>query len=194
MVVQDEDSGTVLMFAYANSEALAKSRSTGLAYFWSRSRAEIWDKGSTSGQVLEIVAVLEDCDQDAVLYKVWARNGACHTGAYSCFGDGGPQAGELGRLWETVRSRIADADPEASYTRRLYEAGIDRVLRKIGEEAGEVIIGCKGGRAEEIAAEASDLIYHIWVALQTAGVPLEAVTGELRRRRNSTPPPGGVKV
>lgn len=182
VVAQDVDTGAVLMLAYANEEAVARSLATGRAHFFSRSRQEIWDKGSTSGQVLEVMSIAEDCDGDALLYRVRAPRGTCHTGAYSCFGDEGPRAGELGRLWQTISARIESADPEESYTRRLYEAGIDRVLRKIGEEAGEVIIAGKGGRTEEITAEACDLIYHLWLALRTAGVDLADVAEELRRR------------
>ncbi len=182
MVVQDVDTGAVLMLAYANAEAVARTRETGRAHFFSRSRQEIWDKGRTSGQVLVIVEIAADCDADALLYKVRAPNGACHTGAYSCFGDDGPAAGEFGRLWETMRGRIAGGDASRSYTRRLHESGLDRVLRKIAEEAGEVIIACKGGEVSEISGEASDLIFHLLLALQSTGVELADVAEELKRR------------
>lgn len=182
VVVQDVDSGAVLMLAYANEDALALTRATGRAHFFSRSRQEIWDKGSTSGQILEVCAVSVDCDGDALLYKVRAPHGACHTGARSCFSDDGPPAGELGRLWQTMRLRIESADPTDSYTRRLYDAGLDRVLRKVGEESGEVIIAFKGGRTEEIAAEASDLLYHLWLALHASGVNLVDIAQVLRAR------------
>lgn len=182
VVAQDADTGAVLMLAYANEEAVERSLETGRAHFFSRSRQEIWDKGSTSGQVLELVGIAQDCDGDALLYRVRAPRGACHTGADSCFGDAGPDIGELGRLWRTIGQRIASADPEQSYTRRTYDSGLDRILRKIGEEAGEVIIACKGGRPEEITAEASDLVYHLLLALHASGVRLADVADELRRR------------
>lgn len=182
VVVQDIESGAVLMLAYANQQALDRTRETGRAHFYSRSRAELWDKGSTSGQVLSVTRILEDCDQDAVLYQVHAPAGACHTGSFSCFGDAEPIPAEFGRLWGTISQRVASASADTSYTRRLYEAGLDRVLRKVGEEAGELIIACKGGRPAEIAEEASDLVYHIFVALLAAGVPLADVAAVLGRR------------
>lgn len=182
VVVQDMDSGAVLMLAYANQQALDHTRASGRAHFYSRSRGELWDKGKSSGQVLSVVRILEDCDQDAVLYQVQAPKGACHTGDFSCFGDSDPLPAELGRLWATLSQRISDADADASYTRRLYASGLDRVLRKIGEEAGEVIIACKGGHPTEVAEEASDLVYHLWVALLAAGVPLTDVAAVLNRR------------
>ena len=183
VVVQEASTGRVLMLAYANEEAVAATRATGRAHFFSRSRQELWDKGATSGQVLTIVGIEPDCDEDTLLYLVDAPHGACHTGAASCFGSVMPPAGELGRLWATVEERVRDADPEVSYTRRLYEAGLDRILRKVGEESAEFLVACKNGDADEVAREASDLLYHVWVALRTAGVPLDAVTQELERRR-----------
>jgi phosphoribosyl-ATP pyrophosphohydrolase/phosphoribosyl-AMP cyclohydrolase len=183
VVVQDAASGAVLMMAYANAEALERTRATGRAHFWSRRRQEIWDKGATSGQVLELVDMQADCDGDTVLYRVRAPHGACHTGAFSCFGETGPEVGELGRLWATMAQRIATARAEDSYTRRLYEQGIDRVLRKVGEETAEFLVACKNQDPTEIAAEAADVLYHLWAALLTAGVPLARVSEELKRRR-----------
>jgi phosphoribosyl-ATP pyrophosphohydrolase/phosphoribosyl-AMP cyclohydrolase len=183
VVVQDAVSGRVLMLAYANDEAVAATHATGRAHFYSRSREELWDKGATSGQVLWVRAVHEDCDGDALLYLVDAPRGACHTGQVSCFGDAMPAAAELGRLWQTVAARLTDGDAATSYTRRLAEAGVDRVLRKIGEESAEFIVGVKNQDADETAREAADVLYHLWVALAVAGVPLTAVTTELERRR-----------
>lgn len=182
VVVQDINSGTVLMVAYANQLAIDMTRATGRAHFWSRSRAEIWDKGATSGQILELVDITVDCDQDSVLYRVRAPKGACHTGAFSCFGDATPAVGELGTLWATIEERIAMATEGESYTRRLFEQGLDRVLRKVGEETGEFLIASKNQDTREIVAEASDLIYHVWLALVTNGVSLGRLTQELRRR------------
>jgi phosphoribosyl-ATP pyrophosphohydrolase/phosphoribosyl-AMP cyclohydrolase len=181
-VVQDVDTGAVLMLAWTNPEALAASHATGRAHFFSRSRGTLWDKGSTSGQVLELVSIRGDCDGDAYLYQVRARHGACHTGAVSCFGDATVAVGELGRLARTQQDRIREATPDASYTRRLWEQGPDRVLRKVGEEAAEFVIAVKNQDPREVTAEAADLLYHLLLALHTAGVSLDAVAAELRRR------------
>jgi phosphoribosyl-ATP pyrophosphohydrolase/phosphoribosyl-AMP cyclohydrolase len=186
VVVQDAASGTVLMVAFANREALRLTRETGRAHFYSRSRQALWDKGATSGQVLEVLAVVPDCDSDAWLYKVNAPRGACHTGRFSCFGDVEPAIGPLGRLWATIQSR-REAAAADSYTRRLLDAGLDRILRKVGEEAAEFLVACKNGASDEITAEASDLLYHIFVALLASGVDLAAVTGELSRRADPLP-------
>ena len=187
VVVQDVDTGLVLMLAYASREALERTRETGRAHFYSRSRQALWDKGATSGQVLEVLGIREDCDEDALLYLVRARRGACHTGAESCFGQDLTTVEELGRLWRTIASRLASGDPQSSYTRRLYDAGIDRILRKVGEEAGEVIIAAKNKDASEAAAEAADLVYHLFLALQATGVPLSDLSDVLARRRGAPP-------
>lgn len=189
VVVQDAASGTVLMVAFANAEALRLTRETGRAHFYSRRRQALWDKGATSGQVLEVLAVVPDCDGDAWLYQVNAPHGACHTGRFSCFGDVEPGIGPLGRLWSTIERR-REAAAADSYTRRLLDAGLDRILRKVGEEAAEFLVACKNGAADEITAETSDLLYHIFVALLASGVDLAAVTAELARR--AEPLPGSV--
>jgi phosphoribosyl-ATP pyrophosphohydrolase/phosphoribosyl-AMP cyclohydrolase len=181
-IVQDIDTGQVLMLAWTNEEALDASRRTGRAHFWSRSRHSLWDKGSTSGQVLELVDITADCDRDAYLYRVRALRGACHTGAMSCFGEVGVPVGTLGRLSRTQHQRISHATPETSYTRRLWEAGIDRVLRKVGEEATEFIVACKNHDRGEVTREVSDLLYHVLLACTTVGVTWDDIAAELTRR------------
>jgi phosphoribosyl-ATP pyrophosphohydrolase/phosphoribosyl-AMP cyclohydrolase len=180
--VQDVDTGQVLMLAYTNAEALEASRQTGRAHFWSRSRQSLWDKGATSGQVLELVDILPDCDEDAYLYRVRAPHGACHTGSVSCFGESQVPGGALGRLFRIQESRIAHANPDASYTRRLFEAGMDRILRKVGEESAEFIVEAKNQDPARTAAEAADLLYHVLLACQAAGLTMGDLAGELRRR------------
>ncbi len=187
MVVQDVDTGLVLMLAYASREALERTQATGRAHFYSRSRQSLWDKGATSGQILEVLGIREDCDEDALLYLVRAPRGACHTGAESCFGQDLTPVEELGRLWRTIASRLENGDPQSSYTRRLYDAGIDRILRKVGEEAAEVIIAAKNKDRSEAAAEAADLVYHLFLALQATGVPLADLSDVLARRRGALP-------
>lgn len=273
VVVQEVASGAVLMLAWADREAVARTIERGEGWFWSRSRRSLWRKGETSGNTLAVAEVALDCDGDALLYRVDAAGPACHTGARSCFeeasagehvapavtqpaerldeGSGGGRGGggadgatsagdslsgaarggdssgvaaslagprlELGWLWDVLVERAA-ADPAQSYTARLLAAGVDRIARKVGEEATEVVIAAlraapsaptvgafaqpplagavaaatpsDTASASPLAAESADLLYHLLVLLLAAGVPPEEVAGELRRRhaRPSTPP------
>jgi phosphoribosyl-ATP pyrophosphohydrolase/phosphoribosyl-AMP cyclohydrolase len=183
VVVQDRASGDVLMVAYANAEALAKTAETGFAHFWSRRRKALWKKGETSGHVLRVVEVITDCDKDALLYLVEPTGPACHTGSRSCFGDGATTAG--GMLEELARA-VADratAAPADSYTARLLAKGPDQVLKKIGEEATEVVLAAKGESDDRLAEETADLLYHLLVALHQRGLPLVRVMDVLRERR-----------
>lgn len=189
VVVQDVETGAVLMLAWTNDEAMAATRETGRAHFWSRSRDALWDKGATSGQQLELVHLAWDCDHDALLYQVRAPHGACHTGRSSCFADGAFPLAMLGRLFAVQGQRLeepaAPASGRASYTRDLAAAGLDRVLRKVGEETAEFLVAAKNGEASPVAAEAADVVYHLWLALHVAGVPLDAVAAELSRRHEA---------
>ncbi len=182
VVVQDVDTGVVLMVAWTDAEARRRSEETGRAHFWSRSRRELWDKGATSGQVLSLCEIREDCDHDALLYQVRAPHGACHTGRASCFGDADTAVSMLGRLFTTQQERLDNPSEVRSYTRRLGEQGIDRVLRKVGEEAAEFLVACKNDDPLEIRAEAADVIYHLWLALHLSNVSLADVSDELARR------------
>jgi len=185
VIVQDVDSGAVLMLAWANAAAIRHTRERGRAHFWSRSRNALWDKGSTSGQVLTVRRIVADCDGDAWLYQVRAPRGACHLGRRSCFGDEAElPVGMLGRLFQIQGERLTNG-PESSYTRRLAAAGIDRVLRKVGEETAEFLVACKNGDPDEVTREAADLIYHLWLALHVAAVDLEGVAEELGRRHRA---------
>lgn len=184
-VVQDARTGEVLMLAWMNAEALEKTRTTGQATFWSRSRGELWVKGATSGNTQAVQSIRADCDQDAVLVRVEPAGPACHTGARSCFfevlQEGPPSPGEtLGSLELVLRERRRDP-PEGSYTARLFA---DEALRhkKIGEEAAELITASLRGTREEIAHEAADLIFHALVLLQAHGMGLQDVAAELRKR------------
>jgi phosphoribosyl-ATP pyrophosphohydrolase/phosphoribosyl-AMP cyclohydrolase len=183
VVVQDRSSGDVLMLAWANAEALARTAETGLAHFWSRSRRTLWRKGETSGHGLRVREVRTDCDRDALLMVVDPEGPACHTGARTCFGEDGPAlAGVLDELQRVIGAR-AGAAPETSYTARLFAKGPDHVLKKIGEEATEVILAAKGESGERLAQEAADLVYHLVVALRQRGVGVEAVLETLKARR-----------
>ena len=204
VVVQEIASGAVLMVAWADREAVGRTLERGEGWFWSRSRRELWRKGATSGNTLTVAEVALDCDGDALLYRVDAAGPTCHTGARSCFDSavpaGTPAGGlELGWLWDVLVERAA-ADPGESYTARLLAAGIDRIARKVGEEATEVVIAAlraapaspsrADAAAAPLAGEAADLLYHLLVLLLASGVPPEDVAHELRRRhaRPSTPP------
>ena len=184
-VVQDAGTGEVLMLAWMNREALEKTRSTGQATFWSRSRGELWVKGATSGNTQRVQSIHADCDGDAILVRVVPAGPACHTGARSCFfeviRDGAPSPGEtLGSLEAVLRQRRSDP-PEGSYTAKLFG---DEALRhkKIGEEAAELITASLRGSREEITHEAADLLFHALVLLQAHGIGLVEVAAELRKR------------
>ena len=183
VVVQDRASGDVLMVAYANQEALALCAETGYAHFWSRSRGRLWKKGETSGNVLSIREARTDCDRDTVLLVVDPAGPVCHTGLRTCFGDGTPTAaGMLDELRRVIADR-AQALPEGSYTARLLAKGLDGTLKKVGEEATEVVIAAKGESDERLAEEGADLLFHLLVALSQRGLPPDRVLDVLRRRR-----------
>jgi len=183
VVVQDRASGDVLMLAWANAEALARTAETGLAHFWSRSRRALWRKGETSGNELRVVEARADCDRDTLLLVVEPKGPACHTGARSCFGDDSPTAAGMLEALARVIAERAQASPESSYTARLLAKGPDQVLKKIGEEATEVVLAARVQSDERLAEESADLLYHLLVALQQRGLPLARVMDELRRRR-----------
>ena len=185
VVVQDRASGDVLMVAWANEEALERTAETGLAHFWSRSRKELWRKGETSGNGLRVVEARADCDRDTLLLVVDPEGPACHTGSRTCFGDESPTAaGMLEELARVVSAR-AKVSPEESYTARLLQKGPDQVLKKVGEEATEVVLAARAQTDERLAEETADLLYHVLVALEMRGLPLSRVMDELRRRRSS---------
>ncbi len=183
VVVQDRASGDVLMLAYANAAALARTAETGFAHFWSRSRGGLWKKGETSGNLLKVVELRLDCDRDTLLMLVDPAGPACHTGTRSCFGDSTPTA--AGNL-EEVRRVVADRArrrPAGSYTAKLLSKGLDHALKKVGEEATEVILAAKGESGERLAEESADLLFHLLVVLEQRGVALTQVMDVLARRR-----------
>jgi phosphoribosyl-ATP pyrophosphohydrolase/phosphoribosyl-AMP cyclohydrolase len=183
VVVQDRASGDVLMVAYANAEALARTAETGRAHFWSRSRQALWRKGETSGHELLVREVRADCDRDALLMVADPVGPTCHTGARTCFGEStATAAGTLEEIRRVIASRAAER-PEGSYTVRLLTKGLDHTLKKIGEEATEVVLAAKGESDQRLAEEAADLVFHLLVALAQRGVAPDAVLEVLRQRR-----------
>lgn len=188
-IVQDAITGEILMLAYMNEESLVKTLDTGETHFWSRSRGELWHKGETSGHVQRVMRAAVDCDGDALLLQVEQEGPACHTGHRSCFfteahrhpGAAPPLSDTLGKLLRVIHSRFVEM-PEGSYTTSLFRSGVDTILKKIGEESGEVIIATKNHKPDEIAWEVSDLLYHMLVLLENEGVPLSAIAAELERR------------
>lgn len=172
VVVQDVESERVLMLAWADDEALRLTRETGEAWFWSRSRAVLWHKGSTSGNTLAVEEIRDDCDGDALLYRVRPAGPACHTGAESCFAPW---------LWRIVSERAATR-PEGSYTAKLLAEGPAGPARKVGEEAVEVAVAALTDSDERVVEEAADVLYHLYVLLASRGIDLARVEEELRRR------------
>jgi len=187
VVVQDRASGDVLMLAYADARALRLTAETGLAHFWSRSRQTLWKKGETSGQVLRVREVRADCDRDTLLFVVDPAGPTCHTGLRSCFGNQTPTA--AGGLEELARV-IADRDrerPEGSYTARVLGRGLDHALKKVGEEATEVVLAAKGESDERLVEESADLLFHLLLALHLRQVPPLRVFEVLAGRRRGRP-------
>jgi phosphoribosyl-AMP cyclohydrolase / phosphoribosyl-ATP pyrophosphohydrolase len=187
-IVQDFLDGTVLMMAWMNAMSLQKTLETGETWFWSRSRQELWHKGATSGHTQVIKTMRYDCDSDALLIGVEQIGEiACHTGARSCFHqvDGQvipPPADTLSQVFAVIRDRQANPTPE-SYTCKLFSGGDNKILKKIGEEAAEVVMACKDDDADAIAGEAADLFYHTLVALAHHNVDLKAVYRKLQERK-----------
>jgi phosphoribosyl-ATP pyrophosphohydrolase/phosphoribosyl-AMP cyclohydrolase len=183
VVAQDHQSGDVLMLAWANAEAVRLTVETGLAHFWSRSRRALWKKGETSGNLLRVRALRVDCDRDTLLLAVEPAGPACHTGSRTCFGDDSHSgAGMLAELERVIESRRG-ASPDTSYVARLLDKGLDRTLKKIGEEATEVVLAAKGESDARLAEEAADLVFHLLVALRQRGVRWDDVVSVLEARR-----------
>ena len=191
-IVQHARSGEVLMLGYMNEEALRRTLDTKLVTFWSRSRQSLWQKGETSGNLLRLVEVRQDCDGDTLLVLVEPEGPTCHTGAPSCFyrtlaGDPVdervPPSSILTQLSDLIAQRAIER-PEGSYTVKLLDGGVDRIGKKIGEEAAEVIIAAKNAAPAELSWELADLLYHSIVLLAQQGMSLEAIWAELRRRHS----------
>lgn len=185
-VVQDAVSKEILTVAYMNKEALEKTLETKETWFFSRSRQELWHKGETSGNTQTVKEIRYDCDKDALVVLVVPNGPACHTGQYSCFSKAegslqGDRFDIINQLEEVIAKREAER-PEGSYTTYLFEKGIDKILKKVGEEASEVIIAAKNRSHEELKWEAADLLFHLLVLLREQKLPLDEVLNVLRER------------
>ncbi|NLT94321.1 MAG: bifunctional phosphoribosyl-AMP cyclohydrolase/phosphoribosyl-ATP diphosphatase HisIE [Clostridia bacterium] len=180
-VIQDYLTGQVLMVAYMDEEALQRTVETGETWFWSRSRKELWHKGSTSGNIQKVINVGLDCDRDTLLIEVEPRGPACHLGTDSCFNE--DSSTFLDSLQRVIKERKQER-PEGSYTAYLFERGLDKILKKVGEEAAEVIIAAKNPDPKELIRESADLLYHLLVLLEERQIAFRDVLGELKDRRN----------
>ena len=183
-IVQDADTREVLTLAYMNRESLERTIETRETWFWSRSRNELWHKGETSGNTQQVVDLVADCDGDAIVVLVRPAGPACHTGARSCFDL--QQHDNLGsiltQLYALIESRERER-PDGSYTTYLFDHGLDKILKKLGEESAETIIAAKNEDTKPLVSEVSDLLYHLLVLLVARGVSLEQIREELLGRR-----------
>jgi phosphoribosyl-ATP pyrophosphohydrolase/phosphoribosyl-AMP cyclohydrolase len=186
-IVQHATTREVLTLAYMNEESLARTIETQQTWFWSRSRQELWHKGETSGNTQRVVSITLDCDRDAIVVLVEPAGPACHTGARSCF-DIPDESDDLGfvldQLYEVIQGRERER-PSGSYTTYLFDEGIDKILKKLGEESAETIIAAKNEDREQVVSEVSDLLYHLLVLLVARGVSLEEIGKELKKRRQA---------
>jgi phosphoribosyl-ATP pyrophosphohydrolase/phosphoribosyl-AMP cyclohydrolase len=195
VIIVDDRTGAVLTLAYANAEALERTIASRSTWLFSRSRNELWNKGATSGNTQQVVAVAVDCDADALIYRVVPSGPACHTGSASCFSvetrltgerdaGGGRFAAAVGGLAATIADRKRAPTP-GSYTAKLFAGGVDRIGKKIGEEATEVVIAAKNTDRGELIWETADLLYHTLVLLAERDISLDEVGAELSRRAAS---------
>lgn len=177
-ILQDDRTNQVLMLGYMNQEAYEKTCQEGVAWFYSRSKQRLWKKGESSGHVQSVVSIAVDCDQDSLLVRVIPKGPTCHKGTQSCFGD---QFFNLATLEQTITSKLANPQ-EGSYTKYLMDEGLDKILKKCGEEMTEVVLAAKNHDKNELLDESSDLLYHFLVLLQAQGVQLSEVEAKLAER------------
>ena len=192
-IIQDAETKEVLTLAYMNEESFQKSIETGETWFYSRSRQELWHKGATSGHTQRIQSISYDCDQDALVVLVNPTGPACHNGTTSCFteviykNEKAEKPTENGSFLFQLEKLIAQRQqemPEGSYTTYLFEKGVDKILKKVGEEAAEVIIAAKNRDHDELTWESADLLFHLLVLLKEQNVPLADVIAVLQERHN----------
>ncbi len=184
-IIQDDNTGKVLMLGYMNEEALEKTKADGVVTFFSRSRQTLWTKGETSGNFLHVVSMAEDCDHDTLLIKVHPDGPVCHTGTDTCWGETN-EADDvmfLKELQDFIDKRHAEM-PDGSYTTSLFRKGTNKIAKKLGEEAVECVIGAVSGDDENFIYESADVLYHLIVLLAHKGYRIEDVARELRARHH----------
>jgi phosphoribosyl-ATP pyrophosphohydrolase/phosphoribosyl-AMP cyclohydrolase len=174
--------GRVRMVGWMDREAIRATEDRGFVTFWSRSRKELWTKGETSGHRLKLVSMRADCDGDTLLVTVEPEGPTCHTGARTCFGEDAEGLSWLGDLEDLLRARKATASLDGSYTEKLFARGLDRIAKKVVEEAGEAVIASKNEDRDEFLGEAADLLFHLDALLVARGASLTEVAAVLRRR------------
>lgn len=187
VVVQDVNTNKILMLAYMNEESIRKTLDEKVACYYSRSRQELWKKGETSGNIQKLKGFYYDCDKDTILIYVEQIGVACHTGSYTCFfneviKNEKSKDEVLEELYSLIKER-KNNPKEGSYTNYLFEKGLDKILKKVGEETSEVIIGAKNKNKEELVYEISDLIYHLLVLMVNEEVTIEDIKNELEKRK-----------
>jgi phosphoribosyl-AMP cyclohydrolase / phosphoribosyl-ATP pyrophosphohydrolase len=184
-IAQDYETKEVLMMAYMNRESIEKTLETGYVHYFSRSRQELWKKGATSGHLQTIKSFYYDCDADTILIKVHQIGPACHTGAYSCFHNpviaSNDEPDMLRKLYDIIQDRKQNP-VEKSYTNYLFDKGVDKILKKVGEESAEVIIAAKNNDKKELIYEISDLVYHTLVLMIQQDVTIQDIKDELKSR------------
>lgn len=181
-IIQDAETGQVLMLGYMNEEALAQTQKNGKVTFYSRSKNRLWMKGETSGNTLTFVSAAIDCDGDALLIRAVPKGPTCHTGSQSCFTTDESALETLGLLVRTIKDRSTGKDAK-SYTKKLLDGGIEAYGAKVLEEAEEVVRAAKSEGRQRTIEEATDVLYHLLVLLRGEGIELENIAEELRKRR-----------
>jgi phosphoribosyl-ATP pyrophosphohydrolase/phosphoribosyl-AMP cyclohydrolase len=181
-IVRDARTGEVLTLAYMSEESLRRTEESGQTWFWSRSRQELWHKGATSGNTQRVVHIAPDCDGDALVVSVIPAGPACHTGAASCFEGVPPRT--IDKLYATLRSRY-EARPDGSYSASLFNEGRNKILKKVNEEATEVVVAASHEGRERLVSELADLVYHLSALMVNEGVTWGDVEGELANREKS---------
>lgn len=180
-IVQDPSTGAVLMLGFMNAEAVSQTEATGRVTFFSRSKQRLWTKGETSGNFLEVVSIIPDCDNDTLLIKARPTGPVCHTGTETCFGDSQTSLAFLTELESIIASRAAEPT-EGSYVSKLFAKGLNKIAQKVGEEAVETVIAAKDDDLDAFKNEAADLLFHYLVLLQAKGVGLTEITTVLKGR------------
>lgn len=184
-IIQDNNTGKVLMLGFMNEEALRETKESGMVTFFSRTKNRLWKKGETSGNTLQVVNMTADCDNDTLLIKATPAGPVCHTGSDTCFGEKNIEDVMFLKILQNFIEQRRQEMPEGSYTTTLFQKGVNRMAQKVGEEAVETVIEATNGTEEGFIYEASDLMYHLIVLLTSKGLRLEDLARELKKRHKA---------